>query len=471
MGGGDLNAKKSWHPNTLKNQERVWKVEQADAAEKRKLAELQREITDERNREELKKLAHTSGVIDMGDDKKLEWMYRGPTESVNREEYLLGRAVDRTFEQLTEADNQMIGVTVPKNHVEHECIPFSIRAFRGAEGGEQVDMARKIMEDPLMAIKQKEMESRRKLLENPVKLKDFISKKEKKKKKKRRKSSSTSSESEGSDLDELLAKKYKKIQEVINTESGEGNLDLNQLLEDKYDKLTQELDKMGSKKSKKSSRKDDERDRSRKRSSSRERSRRRDERSPSRDRSRRRRDEGSSSQEDRTRRRGGAEKRRRTPSPVRTRRVLDDDEGSSRIVTKNYGLVSADGKSIKIDDRHRREERPRASASDSGTSKKAKTWTRPERQHLTEEEREVKRREMMENAVWRDKERERNVRRYREDDRKQRARDDSREFDKNFINKEIHKAVSKETVESRIKSNVNNIQRSSHSMNDHFARR
>ncbi|XP_059618573.1 pre-mRNA-splicing factor CWC25 homolog [Phlebotomus argentipes] len=426
MGGGDLNAKKSWHPNTLKNQERVWKVEQADAAEKRKMAELQKEISEERSREELKKIAHTSGVIDMGEDKKLEWMYKGPTELVNREEYLLGRPVDKTFEQLTaEADNQLIGVTVPKNHVEHECIPFSIRAFRGTQGGEQVDMARKIMEDPLMAIKQKEMESRRKILENPVKLKELhrllkkdqpkSSKKSKKKdKKKRKRRRSSSSDSDGGDLDALLAKKYKKIQSVINDEKGEANLDLNQLLEDKYDKLSKELDKMGSKKK--------------------------------------------------------HSKRKRSPSPVRSRRVMDDDEGSSRIVTKNYGLVSADGKSIRIEGKHRREERSRPSETET-SSRKAKAWTRPERQRLTEAEKEAKRREMMDNAVWRDRERERNVRRYREDDRVQKAREEGREFDRNFINKELHKAVSRETVESRIKSNVNNIQRSSHSMNANFARR
>ncbi|GAB0086829.1 Cwc25 [Sergentomyia squamirostris] len=462
MGGGDLNAKKSWHPNTLKNQERVWKVEQADAAEKKKLAELQREISDERNREELKKLVHTSGVInniDMGSgggDKKLEWMYKGPVDMVNREDYLLGRPVDRTFDQLTESESQqMIGVTVPKNHVEHECIPFSIRAFRGAQGGEQVDMARKVMEDPLMAIKQKEMESRRKILENPVKLKELHrllkidksksskkSKKEKKKKKKR----TSDSDSDGGDLDQLLAKKYKKIQSVINDDSGDANLDLNQLLEDKYDKLTRELDKMGSKKKhRKSSRRDSE-----------SQERRRD-RSPRRKQSRTRSPERSHKKR---------EKRRSESPPVRSRREDSDDEGSSRRGRKNYGLVTAEGKSVRIEGKSRRE-KPSATE----TRPQKEKWVRPERQKLSEEEKEARRREMMDNAVWRDREREKIVRKYRDDEREQRHRDDSREFDRNFINKELHKAASQETVESRIKSNINNIQRSSHSMNAHFARR
>ena len=168
------NTKKSWHPNTFKNQERVWKAEQADAAEKRKLAELQHEINEERNREELKSIAKKSGLIaDNDGDRKLEWMYKGP--QVNREEYLLGRTVDKNFEQLDaqEKAGPSVGISQPKNHVEHECIPFSIRQYKGLEGTEQVDIARKLMEDPLMAIKQKEIESRQKILENPVKLKEL----------------------------------------------------------------------------------------------------------------------------------------------------------------------------------------------------------------------------------------------------------------------------------------------------------
>lgn len=139
------------------------------------MAELQRELHDERNREELKKIGQTSGVLTTDDSKKLEWMYKGSQELVNREEYLLGRTVDKTFEQLDAIEKEQQGnVTIPKNHVEHECIPFSIRSFRGGQTtNEQVDLTRKLMEDPVMAIKQKEMESRRKILENPVKLKEL----------------------------------------------------------------------------------------------------------------------------------------------------------------------------------------------------------------------------------------------------------------------------------------------------------
>lgn len=51
-----------------------------------------------------------------------------------------------------------------------ECIPPSLRFF---SGNEQVDLARKMQEDPLYAIKKKEMETRNQLLKNPVKLKQL----------------------------------------------------------------------------------------------------------------------------------------------------------------------------------------------------------------------------------------------------------------------------------------------------------
>lgn len=129
--------KKSWHPHTLKNQKRVYEAEQANAAERRKVQELQREIQNERNFEELKRIGQNSGVLAADEKNRLEWMYKGAENALNREDYLTGRAVDKNFEKQDKMERQkdtssLVGVTVPKNHVEHECIPFSIRAFRGA---------------------------------------------------------------------------------------------------------------------------------------------------------------------------------------------------------------------------------------------------------------------------------------------------------------------------------------------------
>ena len=58
--------------------------------------------------------------------------------------------------------------------MEHEVLPASISRRKDAlDDKSQVDIVRKQMEDPLMQIKQREMEQRRKILENPVKLKEL----------------------------------------------------------------------------------------------------------------------------------------------------------------------------------------------------------------------------------------------------------------------------------------------------------
>lgn len=131
------NLKKSWHPNTLKNQKRVYEAEQANAAEKKKLRELQHEIQNERNLEDLKRIGQSSGVLANDNSKRLEWMYKGSENKINREDYLTGRSIDKQFEEHNKVEKEqekaaLVGVSVPINHVEHECIPFSIRAFKNA---------------------------------------------------------------------------------------------------------------------------------------------------------------------------------------------------------------------------------------------------------------------------------------------------------------------------------------------------
>uniref|UniRef100_A0A182P2U3 Cir_N domain-containing protein n=1 Tax=Anopheles epiroticus TaxID=199890 RepID=A0A182P2U3_9DIPT len=467
MGGGDLNTKKSWHPNTMKNQERVWKAEQQEAAEKRRLTELRREIDEERNREELKSIGQKSGILpnDEG-DKKLEWMYRGPAQLVNREEYLLGRTIDKTFEELDaqeKASNSTFGVAQPKNHVEHECIPFSIRQHKDVLSNDQVDLARKLMEDPLMLIKQREMESRQKILQNPVKLKELHrllkgdeslktaegkkskkkdkkgkkskkSQKKKKKSKRRSDSSDSASDSEGSaDLDKLLAEKYKKVA----GEHQEG-VSIDKLLTMKYEKLTKELDMMGSSSSSTKKKKQ-------------------------------RRDRSEESEEDDRR-----ESRKRDDSrPAPARPIPDDSDDERRVrKIKNFGLVTASGE--KLDTTSRAEVRLyKREEIKAEQSKQRPTWNKPQekKRPLSEKELEEKRLAMMSNAQWREKERESNVKRYESEDKRDEAREGGKEFDKEFLTKQLKRAAASETVESRIRSNRNNIQRSNGAMDRNFVKR
>ncbi|XP_051241345.1 pre-mRNA-splicing factor CWC25 homolog [Dicentrarchus labrax] len=182
MGGGDLNLKKSWHPQTMKNIERVWKAEQKHEAERKKIEELQKELKEERTREEMTRFAEETGAIKKKDDR-LDWMYQGPAGQVSRDEYLLGRPVDK---QITDQYEE------PESgpSAETGLLPGSI--FNPTTPASNLDLAAKIREDPLFEIRKREEEKKREVLTNPVKMKKIkemlrqnLDKKDKKKKRKK----------------------------------------------------------------------------------------------------------------------------------------------------------------------------------------------------------------------------------------------------------------------------------------------
>ncbi|KAI5608873.1 pre-mRNA-splicing factor CWC25-like [Silurus asotus] len=181
MGGGDLNLKKSWHPQTLKNIERVWKAEQKHEAERKKIEELQKELKEERAREEITKYAQETGAVKKKDER-LDWMYQGPGGQISREEYLLGRPVDKEITQQYEEPES-------GPSAETGLLPGSI--FNSATSISSLDMAYKIREDPLFEIRKREEEKKRSVLTNPVKMKEIRKmlreNLEKEKKKKRKK--------------------------------------------------------------------------------------------------------------------------------------------------------------------------------------------------------------------------------------------------------------------------------------------
>jgi hypothetical protein len=60
MGGGDLNAKKSWYPALLTNQQKVWRAEKDAAEEKKMLQQLRKEREEERQLAELQRMQETA---------------------------------------------------------------------------------------------------------------------------------------------------------------------------------------------------------------------------------------------------------------------------------------------------------------------------------------------------------------------------------------------------------------------------
>ncbi|XP_003397458.1 pre-mRNA-splicing factor CWC25 homolog isoform X1 [Bombus terrestris] len=490
MGGGDLNLKKSWHPSTMKNIEKVWKAEQQQSQEKKKIAELKREIEMEKDREDMKKYAMEQGVIEKKDDKKLDWMYKGPNQLVNREEYLLGRPIDKSFEQMvqTEKDNELN--QAPRNHVEHECIPPSLRFF---SGNEQVDLARKMQEDPLYAIKKKEMETRNQLLKNPVKLKQLRqlleqqSKKSKSEKKKKKNKQDIDSDDEAQ-LDLLLATKYKQLKDKISNKD-----------------LIKSMKKVKHKRKKKS-RKENETSNSESESSN--------EGSESDEHIKKHKKKRSKSKEKNTEVIKHSKEKYLTPDKeeekehksyeklVKTYSSNDDNNDNSikkrRDRSFNRDIKKYRDKDFRSSSPNRRssthkntyntenkykdfskrshEKETTYSKSSSNTNRKyykedknRDKWNFKKKQDLTEEEKERRIQEMIANATWRDEERERNVKKYRIEEKKE--IDSRKVYNQDFVTKQLAAAAEISTVASRIKANINNIQRSGRAMDTNFAKR
>ncbi|KAJ3929670.1 MAG: Pre-mRNA splicing factor-domain-containing protein [Lentinula lateritia] len=161
MGGGDLNMKKSWHPLLLKNQERVWLEEKKALEEKKKLDQLRKEKEEERQLQELQRLQEEKTGKKRAE--KLEWMYTTPAtgstqNSNDLEDYLLGKK--RVDKILTADENAKLGA--------------SHKNFIAVQNANNVrDIASKIREDPLLAIKQQEQASYEALMANPLRLREM----------------------------------------------------------------------------------------------------------------------------------------------------------------------------------------------------------------------------------------------------------------------------------------------------------
>lgn len=172
--------KKSWHPLLLKNQERVWLEEKKALEEKKKLDQLRKEKEEERQLQELQRLQEEQ--TGKKRTEKLEWMYATPATGSSQnpndlEDYLLGKK--RVDKILTADENAKLGAA-HKNFI----------AVQNANN--QRDIAAKIREDPLFAIKQQEQAAYQALMTNPLRLRELqerngIKPKKDKKEKKREK--------------------------------------------------------------------------------------------------------------------------------------------------------------------------------------------------------------------------------------------------------------------------------------------
>lgn len=153
--------------------EEVWKREQAAAKEDQKLADLRKQIAEERAREELHSMAEAAGVQVRQD--RLDWMYQGGVMA--RQE-----ADQRAAAQEPQPE--------PSTSTEARALPSFYTNDTPASANE---MWQRLHTDPLFAMKQQELVMRRQILANPVqmeaikaKVKDLRPDKKAKKKDKKR---------------------------------------------------------------------------------------------------------------------------------------------------------------------------------------------------------------------------------------------------------------------------------------------
>ncbi|KAF9951686.1 RNA-splicing factor [Mortierella alpina] len=173
MGGGDLNLKKSWHPGTFRNQEKVWKEERKAADEEKKLQQLRKELEEERQIQELQRIQEQAGGKKRSD--RLDWMYQaapsaGARDEKDLEDYLLGK---RRVDDILNKDSGMKALSKDSDSFMSQ--PSKANSIK--------DIQSKIREDPLLAIKRREQASMEALMKNPIKMRQLKEAKDPKKKK------------------------------------------------------------------------------------------------------------------------------------------------------------------------------------------------------------------------------------------------------------------------------------------------
>lgn len=418
MGGGDLNLKKSWHPQTLKNVERVWKAEQKHEAEKKKIEELQRELREERAREEMQRHAEDSGAMKKKSDR-LDWMYQGPCAMVNKEDYLLGRPIDKYA-----TDKMVDEESGPSSDT--GLLPGSIFTATGANSA--LDMASKIREDPLFTIRKREEEKKRETLTNPMKmkmiremLKKNLDKTEKKKKKEKKKKHKKHRHSSSSDNGQHKTKRREKSTSPTSVQkkiAGYG-LKVKDSHRIKQRPASPSLDhgKVA----------DKSRPRSRSRSGSHSRS---------------------------------------TARPSHKRNKHEDSRGrrsrsSSRSPPKHSKAHS------QYSDTGNTQAR-KISPKREGYQRKPHS---SQSRNLSAEELEHRRLEMMENAKWRDKTRESNIKRYKEEEAMEQELDKRDSKEAKFLHKMKLQSTTTSSLEDRMKRNIHSFQRTPAALEKNFMKK
>ncbi|GAB1600300.1 pre-mRNA-splicing factor CWC25 homolog [Argonauta hians] len=165
-----------------------------DADEKKKILEIMKNKTEESN---------------------LNWMYKGVEPDMN--DYLMGKKIDQYVEKKSDSSSTD---------------KFNSNFATRIKANVAMDPATQMREDPLFQMRKQEEEARRRILDNPIKMKQIEkmlksqkqshkSKKHKKSKKKKKKHHKSDSSSSSESADELVKKYLAIVQKKNQDSSGE----------------------------------------------------------------------------------------------------------------------------------------------------------------------------------------------------------------------------------------------------------
>eukprot|EP01006_Ploeotia_vitrea_P054845 TRINITY_DN67927_c5_g9_i1.p1 TRINITY_DN67927_c5_g9~~TRINITY_DN67927_c5_g9_i1.p1 ORF type:complete len:405 (-),score=49.18 TRINITY_DN67927_c5_g9_i1:149-1363(-) len=227
MGGTNINHHKSWHTGTNRNIERVFKAEEKRQEELRKTAEIKQRLAEERDRESMTELHNSAKGV--GAPERLDWMY-------NQHQAVQSASSNPTIGKSEKGDFEaLLGDTSQPGALFQDSVTAKKKLL---------DQQAKLRDDPLLAIKQAELEGVKSVFNNPIKMKMLqaaqlqvkqkmkeVDKKEKKskkskkekkkekkskkekKKEKKRKHSDSSDDSSSSDDEKPPAKQQRQHEE------------------------------------------------------------------------------------------------------------------------------------------------------------------------------------------------------------------------------------------------------------------
>lgn len=101
----------------------------------------------------------------------MNWMYQGVKGLVDREDYLVGRKIDKTFEMIEQEENPRSSKYRDEDTMERFQQICTTVDDSQPEIVSNSDLSTKMREDPLFKIKMKQLECQKEILKNPLKLK------------------------------------------------------------------------------------------------------------------------------------------------------------------------------------------------------------------------------------------------------------------------------------------------------------